>query len=235
MKVIPVIDYMNGQVVLAEKGNRSNYLPVNSNLCEHSDVHGVIEKILSLASFSTIYIADLDSINQQALNIDLWQSIFTTYPDIEFWCDIGAQVNSWNLFVGNTSNVRPVIGSEAFTNLQELTTTLNALQNTNPLLSLDFNCKTLIGPNDILNNFFNWPEEIIVLTLNRVGSFDGPDIELLNRLKKRLVNCMIYAGGGVRNSEDLKKLKALGLSGVLIAKSLHTRTINSKDLACFTN
>ena len=235
MKVIPVIDYMNGQVVLAEKGNRSNYLPVNSNLCKHSEVHSVIEKILSLANFNTIYIADLDSISQQTLNIDLWQSVFTRYSSIEFWCDIGTQISSWKLFASNSLNIRPVIGSESFSNMCELTEVLKLTEDFNPLLSLDFNSKSLLGPNNMLDSFSNWPEDIIILTLNRVGSFDGPDFELLETLKNQLSNCKIYTGGGIRNKQDLQRLKLLGLSGVLIAKSLHAGTINSEDLKHFSD
>ena len=235
MKIIPVIDYMNGHVVLAEKGNRSNYLPVNSKLCKHSDVHSVMEKILSLANFNTIYIADLNSINQQKLNIDVWQSIFLSYPEIEFWCDIGVQVNSWGAFIGESVNVRPVIGSESFANLDELGAALKLAQNANPILSLDFKNKSVIGPSALLNNFSDWPNEIIALSLDRVGNLHGPDIELLHMLKNKLEHCKIYAGGGVRNSEDLQQLKLLGISGALIAKSLHTYAINRNELQLFIN
>ena len=56
MKIIPVIDYMQGQVVLAKSGQRSSYQPVKSLLCPSANLNDVVENILSLTDFNTIYI-----------------------------------------------------------------------------------------------------------------------------------------------------------------------------------
>ena len=117
---------------------------------------------------------------------------------------------------------------------RNLLTPLHKIKNANPLLSLDFSDDNLLGPNDLLDIFSCWPEEIIALNLTHVGSLNGPDVKLLTTLKRRLGDCKIYAGGGVRNLADLQELKSLGVAGTLIAKSLHTGTINSQQLAQFT-
>ena len=235
MKIIPVIDYMHGQVVLAEKGMRDSYQAVNSKLCKHAELHSVIKNLLSLANFSIIYIADLDSIENQNLNLSLWPKIFATYPQLEFWCDIGAQVSSWNRIMNNTSNARPIVGSESFNNLTDLTSTLDDIKEARPLLSLDIQNGIPLGPQDLLSNFRRWPEDVIVLSLNRVGSFAGPDYKLIETLIAQLPDCKKYVGGGIRDVSDINRLESLGISGTLLAKSLHTQTVSAEDLAKFTS
>lgn len=234
MKIIPVIDYMHGQVVLAEKGMRETYQAVNSELCKHADLHSVIKNLLSLANFNTIYIADLDSIENQNLNRSLWPQVFAAYPQLDFWCDIGAQVSSWNRIMNNTSNARPIISSESFNNLADLTTMLNDIKEARPLLSLDIKDGIPLGPQDLLSNFQHWPEEVIILSLNRVGSFAGPDYKLIQTLTAQLPGCKKYVGGGIRDASDISQLESQGISGALLAKSLHTQTISAEDLAKFT-
>ncbi|MEW8382346.1 MAG: nickel transporter, partial [Candidatus Thiodiazotropha taylori] len=62
MKLIPVIDLMNGIVVRAIRGQRQSYLPSSTPLCQSSQPEAVISALLSLYPFDTLYIADLDAI-----------------------------------------------------------------------------------------------------------------------------------------------------------------------------
>ena len=233
MNIIPVIDYMRGQVVLAEKGNRASYQPVYSELCKHSDIHSVLRNLMSLADFNTVYVADLDSIENQQLNYSLWQEIFDAYANIQFWCDFGRPVSSWNDTMANVLNARPIVGTEAFNNIQNLTDTLNNLKKFRPLLSLDFKNSKLLGPDKLLSTFTRWPKDVIILSLNRVGSASGPDIELIQALLKHFTDCNVYVGGGIKNADDLKKLQSSGISGTLLAKSLHTKSISAQEITHF--
>lgn len=235
MKIIPVIDYMHGQVVMAEKGERKSYKPVASTLCDQSDLHSVIQGFLSLAKFNTIYIADLDSIQNQNLDPSLWPQIFSSYPKLNFWCDIGANVVTWNQIMNAAHNSRPIVGSESFNDLQDLADTLHAIRETRPVLSLDFKDGTLLGPQNLLKELQHWPEDIIVLSLNRVGSFAGPDYELIQKLGAQLPHANLYLGGGIRNINDIKQLQSVDISGVLLAKSLHTQAIDASQLASLIN
>ena len=230
MKIIPVIDYMNGKVVLAEKGNRSNYQVISSNLCKHTDLASIIESILSLASFNVIYIADLDCIEKKQLNKSLWLEILNSYPHIEFWLDFGNQVSSWNQLKPNIKNARPIIGSESFNNLSALTNGLNIVKDSYPLLSIDLKNRITLGPKNLLDEFKHWPQDIIILSLDRVGSLAGPDVDLLATYKTQLPNCNVYAGGGIRNIQDIQHLDTLGIAGVLLAKSLHNGALGSEEL-----
>ena len=50
---------------------------------------------------------------------------------------------------------------------------------------------------------------------------------------KRFPHFSIYAGGGVRNIEDLKKLSDVGVYGTIIGKAYYEGKINLTDLRNF--
>ena len=230
MKIIPVIDYLNGKAVLAEKGNRKNYQPINSKLCGHCDLFNVIESILSLAKFNVIYIADLDCIEKKQLNTSLWKDLLKSFPYIEFWFDFGSLVSSWHQLMSNVTNARPIIGSESFADLYALSNAIDIVKESHPILSIDIKDKKILGPRNLLEEFNLWPQDIIILSLDRVGSLEGPDINALTDCKAQFVNCNLYAGGGIRNIQDIQQLENLKYAGVLLAKSLHDGTLERKDL-----
>ena len=65
MKIIPVIDLKDGVVVHAQQGIRDLYQPINTALCQSSDIYQVIEAFLGVYDFDTFYIADLNAITHQ--------------------------------------------------------------------------------------------------------------------------------------------------------------------------
>ena len=54
MLIIPVIDIKNGIAVLAQKGSRKDYQPLQTPLCTSSRVHDVIDAYLSINDFKKI-------------------------------------------------------------------------------------------------------------------------------------------------------------------------------------
>lgn len=232
MKVIPVIDYMHGHVVLAQHGERTTYKPVASLLCSDSDVSKVIDSILSFMNFNTIYIADLDAIGGLNHNISTWQNICSKYPAIEFWLDIGKHASSWQDNFTEVSNLRPIIGTEAFMLSQQINTLVNQLEKFRPIISLDFKKQVFLGPENFIHECSHWPNDIIVLDLAQIGHVDGADLQFYSSLINQLPNSSaILMGGGIRNIDDLKQVQVLGLSGALVATALHNKTISQSALA----
>ena len=221
MKIIPVIDYQQGNVVLAQMGNRDKYQPISSTLCDKPDIVSVIDGILTLAEFKTIYIADLDCIEKQQLDKSLWPKICAKYPNIEFWIDLGNINNQWGEFMDKSINVRPVIGSESYNNIQDLNHCIAAIRKYKPLLSIDIKDQKILGPEKLLSEMNSWPDNIIILSLSYVGSHCGPDIDSIKAIQKCTSNKTLYYGGGTRNTEDINQLRLLNIEGVLIANSLH--------------
>src|SRR5262249_42181489 len=76
---------------------------------------------------------------------------------------------------------------------------------------------------------------MIVLDLARVGMGSGTDTEgLCLCLLGMFPELELITGGGVRNVSDLRRLRQVGLSGVILASALHDGRLNAEDLASAT-
>ena len=230
MKIIPVIDYLQGNVVQAKLGNRKQYLPIKSKICSNSDICSVLDGILSIDSFEIIYIADLDCIENNQFDRSMWPNICNQYPQVEFWIDIGCFCIDWKQTMQSCTNARPVIGSESYSSITKLSEAVDLLSSYHPLLSIDVKNNTVLGTNNLITSFTNWPKDIILLSLNNVGSNSGPDIDLIKNIQNTLLKQSLYYGGGIRDASDLISMSKFNIKGTLIASSIHNGSINSKDL-----
>jgi phosphoribosylformimino-5-aminoimidazole carboxamide ribotide isomerase len=227
MKIIPVIDYMQGQVVLAKFGQRSSYQPVKSLLCPSANLNDVVESILSLTDFNTIYIADLDAITLQAYSPSVWQTLSKNFPDIEFWLDVGSHCNHWLEDYKSIHNLRPVIGSEAFTQSAQIETLLTKLSDQQAILSLDYKEGQLLGCPNLVDSNIAWPLDVICLLIDQVGKQTGVNVAYYEKLRQQLpTSCRIHWGGGMRDIKDLQQAQQHGINGVLIATALHNKCIS---------
>jgi len=222
VRLIPVLDLKDGVVVHAQRGQREHYLPINSPLCPSANVYDVIDAFLQLADFKIIYIADLNAVIQQGNNQALIYEVLQRYPLIMFWLDAGYQ--SPDLAFAGLSNYRPVLGSECCT-AEQLAATHNAL------LSLDFSSDNQpLGESRLFDNSHLWSEQVIIMTLARVGSDSGVDSEKLRYYQQTYPQIDFIAAGGVRNIKDVQQLKTLGIKSVLVASALHTKAIGKADI-----
>ncbi|MSP28228.1 MAG: nickel transporter [Methylococcales bacterium] len=222
MRLIPVLDLKDGVVVHAQRGQRDNYQPIHSPLCPSADVYDVIDAFLQLADFKIIYIADLNAVIQQGDNQALIYAVLQHYPSITFWLDAGYQ--SPDLAFAEVSNYRPVLGSECCT-ASQLAATKNAL------LSLDFSSDNQpLGELCLFADSQLWSEQVIIMTLARVGSDAGVDSEKLRYYQQTYPQTNFIAAGGVRHIADLQQLKTIGIKSVLVASALHTKAISKADI-----
>ena len=228
MNIIPVLDLMNGQVVHAKHGDRHQYTPIQSALTDSSEPLLVVQALLALYPFKQLYIADINAIQKNGHHQASIIEITTKFPALELWLDAGFDTVS-SIEACQQSNIRPVLGSESLQDMLRLATLLAACK-TQPILSLDYRDDVLQGPADILQHAHLWPEDVIVMTLNKVGSNTGPDMQKLATLKNLSKTQALYAAGGVRNLSDLVQLNTLSISGVLIASALHNRALSHQQI-----
>jgi phosphoribosylformimino-5-aminoimidazole carboxamide ribotide isomerase len=228
MKLIPVIDLMNARVVTAKRGMRESYAPSDTPLCRSSRPQDVVSALLALHPFDTLYIADLDAIRGQGSNLDLIRRLYLDHPDIAFWVDNGlTDLEQLSGFA------RPVIGSESLISCEQLAHIIASLPS--PLLSLDYLDEEFRGPVGLDRQVERWPEDIIVMTLSRVGTNGGPDLAALKQVSRLRSDIRLYAAGGIRNLQDLQQLHSFGAAGALLSTALHQGTIDGKALGRFLN
>ncbi|MCQ8118963.1 HisA/HisF-related TIM barrel protein [Methylomonas rosea] len=227
MQIIPVIDLKGGQVVHAAGGDRSRYQPVHhtSSLCDSSEINHVVACFLKLHPFQTFYIADLDAIRGDGNHDEAIDDLLSQYPNQEFWLDNGSSYQDLTTTT-RRSNCKPVIGTES----QRLPV---SLKNADLILSLDFKHNRALGHPGWLESPQVWPETVVVMTLDLVGSNMGPDFEKLSKHCQDHPDKRFIAAGGVRDINDLTQLNAIGVAAVLLASALHNGSLDTKTLQKF--
>ena len=234
MQVIPVIDLKNGLVVHARHGQRDRYQPIQSVLSASSEVFSIVEGLLKLYAFHTIYIADIDAITNRGNHFEQIELLSGIYPQVNWWVDNGVRNVNARLLYAPQANIRAVFGSEHIHTLQNYRA-VSYVYDSRHVLSLDMLNTKVLGAAELHNTGLYWPDDAICMTLDNVGSNAGPDIarlqalQQLNLARKKPAN--LFAAGGVRNLEDLITLKQLGVTGALIASALHRGRITAQQLS----
>jgi phosphoribosylformimino-5-aminoimidazole carboxamide ribotide isomerase len=226
LKVIPVLDLLNEQVVHAKFGNRQHYQPIQSTICRGSDPFEILSSLIALYRCDTCYIADLNSIQNIGNHIKTISELVNLHPDIQFWIDGGGKVEYISELI--KLGVKPIVGSESIRDIDDYKK-IQLITKNQHVLSLDFKNQKFIGNPDLIKIPELWPEDVIVMTLDLVGSNLGPNLERLLDIRSLKENCNIFAAGGVRNIADLLALKDSGVNGALIASALHSGAINGNQ------
>ena len=71
-------------------------------------------------------------------------------------------------------------------------------------------------------------KNIIVTDISKDGTLEGPNIEMLNELKKEV--CMdITASGGIRDVSNIKALKEIDVYGAITGKAIYAKTLSLEE------
>ena len=163
MQIVPVIDLRQNLVVHAIAGDRKNYKPIDSEIFSSPNPIDVINGYLKILNFKSIYIADLDALEQLGDNTEIINSICDQYPNIEIWLDCGISLAKNYLQKNIYANLRLILSSESISTISTFTNLLNQYSQHAFILSLDFKSNKLLGTNDIFNCRDHWPKDVIVL------------------------------------------------------------------------
>lgn len=191
----------------------------------------MLQALLALYPFKQLYIADINAIQKNGNHNKIILEISAKFPALSLWLDAG--VNNINSAKScQESKLNTVLGSESIEDAAQYQALLSASQH-QAILSLDYKNDIYQGASELLNNPNLWPSKVIVMTLNKVGSSAGPDIQKLQSIKCLSKHSSIYAAGGVSNINDLESLSALGIEGALISTALHNGTLTNDHIAHF--
>jgi len=236
MKVIPVIDLRRGIVVHARLGRRAEYQPLQSRLCRGCDPIEVAQAFEQLG-FRELYVADLDAIMERKPDLRLYGGM-TRGRRLSLMVDAGIDSPAAAMPLLDSGVSRVIIGTETLTSPDLVVSLVRHLGN-RVVISLDLMNRQLLSKSQELVQMqavdaaLYFQEcgviEAIVLDLARVGSNLGPDFELVREIHDR-TELSVLVGGGVRDLQDLERLRALGADGALVATALHSGAITPDQL-----
>jgi phosphoribosylformimino-5-aminoimidazole carboxamide ribotide isomerase len=237
MKVIPVIDVLNGVAVHGVRGERERYQPLKSVLCDSADPLDIALTFESLG-FTGLYLADLDAILGKSANFNVYSQIMTE-TSLDLMVDAGIADISRAEEVLATEVTKIVVGSETLESLDFLGQAVKAFGEDRVAVSIDLKKGKVLSASEAIASMdaVSFAQElrkigvnqIILLDLTRVGTEQGINLALLrNVLDKTGIEVLV--GGGIRSLQELEELRKLGVSGALVATILHNGKLKVDEL-----
>jgi phosphoribosylformimino-5-aminoimidazole carboxamide ribotide isomerase len=237
MRVIPVIDLKDGTAVHAVRGERERYRPLTSRLVDGSDPVAITRGVREQLGLDELYVADLDAIGGGEGHPELVRALAR---EARVMVDAGAADAPAVAALLELGAARVIVGTETLPGAEALARLRAALPDAPLVVSLDLRAGRVLCPDAALAGLYAadalarlaeaGAREAIVLDLARVGSGQGPDVELLGELHARLPELELLAGGGVRDAADLRALAEAGAAGALVATALHGGALGAAEL-----
>lgn len=234
MLVVPAIDLIDSKVVRLTKGKADSAKEYSSNPVEFA-------LYFESLGFKRIHIVDLDAAFGKKNNFQIIQSI-AKKTNIEL--EVGGGIRNFEIIetLIDIGIKRLVIGSLPFKNKIEFEKILNKF--------LEYIVLGVDVENDKIK-ISGWVEdakvecidflkqmkqlglkEAIVTDISKDGTLSGIDEYFYSKIaKESMLN--VFASGGIKNIEDLKKLKKVekdGILGVIIGKAIYEGTIDLNEI-----
>ena len=233
-KVIPAISISKGKVVLLKKGDFSDQLKYDFNLIDAA-------KLLEDNGVKVVHFLDLDGVKSETpknyhtleiiarhsdLKVDFMGGIRTD-GDINKVLEYGASYFTVSsVAVNNNELFASWIMSYGREKLSLMANVFDS-----KLVYKAYTRKADIDLDEHIEFFHMRGLKYLKVTdMNRDGVLEGPNFELYQRLKDKFPDISIAASGGVRSMDDIKKLKDMGLYGVIVGRALYEGKIKIEDL-----
>lgn len=237
MRIIPVIDMLDGVAVHAVRGRRKEYKPLKSVLSASSDP-GDVARAFKRLGFGEVYMADLNAIMGDGDNLGVIERVAEEIG-LRLMVDAGiANIEKAKTVLRHGAS-EVIVGTETLTNISFVKEAVHLLGADRVVVSLDlrngkvlakFNFDVFPDPAAVLRELQETGvKRVIVLDLARVGSEEGVDLGFLRRVLES-VYVDVFVGGGVRNTDDLLALREIGVAGALLATALHSGKITMDQL-----
>jgi phosphoribosylformimino-5-aminoimidazole carboxamide ribotide isomerase len=237
MKIIPVIDVLNGIAVHGIRGERKLYRPLKSILCKSINPIEIASTFETLG-FTCLYIADLDSILGKSTNFEIFKQILKK-TSLDLMVDAAIADITAAYKVVQTGVQKIVIGSETLNDLDFVRQAIQAFGGDKVVVSIDQKQGRILSSSEYITsmNVVSFIKQlvdfgvnqIILLELDRVGTEQGINSVLLKNIIER-TDIDLMVGGGIQNLHELELLRNLGFYGALVATVLHNGKITIDNL-----
>jgi phosphoribosylformimino-5-aminoimidazole carboxamide ribotide isomerase len=234
LNIIPAIDILEGQVVRLVKGELQNKIVYSDNPIE------IAEK-LETQGADIIHVVDLDATlttgwNNNQNNTEIILKIINT---IKIPVQVAGGIRSIDainkMFEKKAEKI--VIGTLAYKNPQVLQQ-LSKDKVEKIVISIDQNKGIVMIDGWRQPSGFKVIEaikffmakgikEFLLTTVDRDGTFNGPDLDTLS-YASNVNGAKIIASGGISSIEDMIRVKNIGCSAVILGKSIYDGKIDVK-------
>jgi phosphoribosylformimino-5-aminoimidazole carboxamide ribotide isomerase len=247
--VVPVLDLMIGQIVLAESGNRDAYRPVHSRLTHSSRPLDVAQAIFNQTGCDCLYLADIDSFSGANPNWSVYNELLNR--GFGLWIDAdwtaGERCQQISEKIVNPEKLKVILSSETMSRLEQFSIFEELItQDIQPIFSLDQKADSIITrpgeltdcqPLELVRKAYErGVRDMIVLDLDSVGTMAGfSHVEigagaLIQEISGELTDVRVISGGGVRDVSDIQSLLRLGCDHVLVASAIHDCRLTPDDV-----
>ncbi|MCA8987883.1 MAG: hypothetical protein KDA78_09600 [Planctomycetaceae bacterium] len=240
MKIIPVLDILNGQAVHAIGGNRSAYHPLQSSYCESHCPCEIAAATRKSTGLSNWYVADLDGIVHQKRNDRLLDRLAAEVDSL--WLDLGIE-DVEDLFAVplHCDRRRMILATESLKDSSVLEAATAMKDPATLTFCLDLIDGQIRAPAGAWGNrdaieivsfaLNSGVSEVIVLDVADVGEDRGPGtLELCLALRKEFPQARLVSGGGFRTPEHLNRAEQSGLDAILVGTAIHQQQLKQDDL-----
>jgi len=135
LEVIPVLDLLNGVVVHAVGGRRSEYRPVQSLLTQDPDPQAVRDALVDRFGFSVFYVAELNGLMNGRPDLESLANLLR--PDVKFIVDAGAATADQAKAIADLGADWIVAASESLRSQRELEKMIEGIGTDRLVFSLD--------------------------------------------------------------------------------------------------
>ena len=240
MRVLGVLDLLNGRAVHARAGARERYEPVclvAGAPIQAGDAQAIARTYRDRLGVTELYAADLDAIMGRSPQDPIVAALAATGP---LWLDGGVSSLDGARRALALGAERVIVGLETLESWDAVRAICSGIGGERVAFSLDLrNGEPLTRGSDLLGEPADIAasaidagvHSIIVIDVTRVGTGAGLDLDLIARVRNRAPHVTLLAGGGVRGLDDLRRLAHVGCDGVLVATALHDGRLSAPDVA----
>lgn len=230
MEILPAIDLRDGRCVRLLQGNYDRQI-------DYSDDPVSQAKQFASAGAKWLHVVDLDGAREGRLcNLDTIATIInSTSMHVEVGGGIRDDATIQSLFQAGAARV--VVGTRALEDWEWFRTIVHKPGYENRIaLSLDsregklavrgWTQMTERTAIDVAEAVADWPLGAIIYTdIGRDGMLLGPNMEAVRSLAEAS-NVPVVASGGVTDIEDIRRLVALPIIGIIIGRAIYERQID---------